>query len=355
MMYKYENYEDFNNNKKNQALKPNIQKNNKDAGSFDFSQTKNLKELEKDFEFLKECIRDGNMQQFKLIISDHDDKFYLENNDRDYELFVHAARIKRGDFIKEMVNMNYQLNPNMLLIELYEYYVYTKELELDGNKKSNINVADLITDDTIDYLIDNNYGINSQEIKNKSSNEYGNNLTNRSEESLESKNCILEFYFLLMAEKYKTAVKLLDKSSSSLIKTKLNKNFIGDELNLIERILTNTDFAKTSICSALNRNLDGVAYEIFNYSGIDLDEEIINCAVIGNCSIFLEDVWESTKKYGNLKNFYTKRITFSTYIQIMLENGKYEMASYAIKNWYDAYKEDGIFEKIVKKNEDLAM
>ena len=81
----------------------------------------------------------------------------------------------------------------------------------------------------------------------------------------------------------------------------------------------------------------------------------MNCAVRGECSFFLEEVWDSTKKFGDIQNYSAPKTSFSKYISCMLENEKFEMASYAIKNWIGAYKEENIFEILVDKNEELAM
>ena len=43
------------------------------------------------------------------------------------------------------------------------------------------------------------------------------------------------------------------------------------------------------------------------------------------------------------------------YISVMLDESKFEMASEAIKNWFEAYKEENVFEILVNKNEELAM
>jgi hypothetical protein len=40
------------------------------------------------------------------------------------------------------------------------------------------------------------------------------------------------------------------------------------------------------------------------------------------------EVWESTRKFGNFKNFFSPKISFSKYIECMVENEKYEIARY---------------------------
>lgn len=78
-------------------------------------------------------------------------------------------------------------------------------------------------------------------------------------------------------------------------------------------------------------------------------------AKILNLFIFRE-VWESTRKFGNVKNFYAPKISFSNYISTMIEEHKFEMASDSIKNWYEAYKEENVFTILLKNScEELMM
>ena len=77
----------------------------------DISKVKDRKVLDEDFKLLKQCIIDGSLETFREIISNEDNKWYLENNDLDYELFVHAIMFRRMEFIKEMEILKYHLNP----------------------------------------------------------------------------------------------------------------------------------------------------------------------------------------------------------------------------------------------------
>ena len=295
----------------------------------DISKVKERKLLDEDFKLLKQCIIDGSLETFREIISNEDNKWYLENNDLDYELFVHAIMFRRMEFIKEMEILKYHLNPNLLLIEVYVRYIKRKYKEtISFNPKER--KRHLLSTENLKYLITNHIGINQS-------------------------NCILEFYFLLMAFEYDPAVKLLSTPFAEKLRDRLNETFIGDENNLLEQLLYNNDIVKEAICSALERKLDGVAFEIYTFTGIFLDEKILRCAIKGDCSFFLEEVWESTRKFGNIKNFYAPKISFSKYISVMLDEGKFEMASEAIKNWFEAYKEENVFEILVNKNEELAM
>mgnify|MGYP007031265131 CR=1 FL=1 len=63
-----------------------------------------------------------------------------------------------------------------------------------------------------------------------------------------------------------------------------------------------------------------------NNSGIVMDEEILDWAVANDGGLFLEEMWESLRKFGNFKNYYAPKISFSKYIEYMLKYKKYEMA-----------------------------
>jgi hypothetical protein len=63
-----------------------------------------------------------------------------------------------------------------------------------------------------------------------------------------------------------------------------------------------------------------------NNSGIVMDEVILDLAVANDGGIFLEEVWESFRKFGNFKNYYAPKISFSKYIESMLKYNKLEMA-----------------------------
>ena len=295
----------------------------------------NLKDKESLYQEYKECckyITNGSLEKFKNILSNEDNKYYLENNDLDYELFIHAIINNKRDFIIIMENLGYNLNPNLLLIELYIIYISRKypreKIELKRKK---------FTSENISFLIKNKFGIINEYNSNNEYNEYD----------------LLEFYFLLMSCQFHQAVEFLDKHKE--LQNKLNEYFIGDENNLIPQILQHNKITKTVICIALIRKLDGIAFEIFIFSGIFLDETMLSYAIKNDCQIFLEEVWELTRKFGNIKNFYAPKIPFSKYISIMLNEKKFNMASYAIKNWFEAYKEENVFPILLEKNEELAI
>ena len=298
----------------------------------DISNVKDKESLDIEYKLCCQYIINGSLEKFKNILSNEDNKYYLENNDLDYELFIHAIINNKRDFIIAMENLNYNLNPNLLLIELYIIYISRKypreKIDLKRKKFSAENIS---------FLIKNKFGIINEYNSNNEYNEYD----------------MLEFYFLLMSCQFHQAVEFLDKHKD--LQNKLNEYFIGDENNLIPQILQHNKITKSVICIALIRRLDGIAFEIFIFSGIFLDETILSYAIKNDCQIFLEEVWESTRKFGNIKNFYAPKIPFSKYINIMLDEKKYDMASYAIKNWFEAYKEENVFAILLEKNEELAI
>ena len=92
--------------------------------------------------------------------------------------------------------------------------------------------------------------------------------------------------------------------------------------------------------------------EILNFSGMNhlLDEELLDIAVFNNCAIFLEEMWDSNKKFGNFKSFNGPKLGFIYYLKPMVKYKKIEMASEAIKYWQDIYKEDGLFDFLLEND-----
>ena len=298
--------------------------------TLEFSSTKEQVKRDDEFFKLKKCIEDSSLDTFIDILSNQETKWFLEYNDLDYYLFYHAIKFSRNEFITEMQKLNYELNKNMLLMETYEEYI-----KKESNEKEKINltlyeIKEPLEKENYKFLINKCYGIDPD-------------------------SCIVEFYFLLMANLFDEAINLLEMSYAENIKLILNEKFIGDENNLLEQIFKEPDIAKSVICTSLKRGLDGIAYSIYKFSGILLDEDILECAVEGECSIFLADIWESSKNFYGLNNNYSVKIGFYKYCVIMLEHKKYKMIMEAIKNWHEVYKEENIFELLSKYNESLAM
>ena len=231
-----------------------------------------------------------------------------------------------------MQKLGYVLNKNLLLIESYEDYLKktSKEKEKERMYSLNYELKEPLTAENYDFLITKCYGIDPD-------------------------TCMVEFYFLLMVNLFEAATTLLLMSYAENIKLILNEKFIGDENNLLEQLFKEPDIAKDVICASLTRGLDGVAYSIYKFSGIALDENIIECAVEGECTNFLSNIWESSKKFYGINNIFSVKISFYKYLTIMLEKGKFKMASEAIKTWPEAYKEENIFELLINHNESLAM
>lgn len=89
---------------------------------------------------------------------------------------------------------------------------------------------------------------------------YSNQDTNGDIERLiDVDQCLLEFYFLILCNEYELANLLIGQGYAADIKDIINQMFIGDENNLLENILMNTDIVKKAIECALKRQLDGVA------------------------------------------------------------------------------------------------
>ena len=304
-----------------------------ESETFEYSSSKEQVKHDDDFFKLKKCIEDSSLDTFIEILSNQETKWFLEYNDLDYYLFYHAIKFSRNEFITEMQKLKYELNKNLLLMETYEEYIKKSSNDREKEKinLTQYEIKEPLEKENYKFLITKCYGIDPD-------------------------SCLVEFYFLLMSNLFDEAINLLEMSYAEKIKFILNEKFIGDENNLLEQIFKEPDIAKSVICTSLKRGLDGIAYSIYKFSGIVLDEDILECAVEGECSIFLADIWESSKNFYGLNNSnYSVKIGFYKYLVIMLENQKYKMIIEAIKTWHEVYKEENIFELLSKYNESLAM
>ena len=298
-----------------------------ETDTIEYSSSKDLRNRDDDLIKLKRYIEDSSLDTFTEILSDQEIKWYLEHNGLDYDLFYHAIKFNRNEFIQEMQKLGYVLSPDLLLIETYEEYSKKSNKEKEKISSFTYEFKEPLTSENYEFLITKCYGIDPE-------------------------TCMVEFYFLLMSNLFEAATTLLEMSYADKIKAILNEKFIGDENNFLEQLFKEPDIAKDVICASLLRCLDGIAYSVYKFSGIILDENIIECAVEGDCTIFLANIWESSKKFNNI--FWVK-ISFYKYLLIMLDKEKYKMASEAIKTWPDAYKEENIFELLINHNEGLAM
>lgn len=88
-----------------------------------------------------------------------------------------------------------------------------------------------------------------------------------------------------------------------------------------------------------------------------LTNDLIELAVKNNCSIFLEEIWEESKKFGDYKkNKNTVKLCFVNILVPMIEYKKIQPASDAIKYWSEVYKEEGVFNILLDyKEEELLM
>ena len=303
-----------------------------ESETLEYSSSKEQVKHDDDFFKLKKCIEDSNLDTFIEILSNQETKWFLEYNDLDYYLFYHAIKFSKNEFITEMQKLKYELNKNLLLMETYEEYIKKSSNEKEREKinLTQYEIKDPLEKENYKFLITKCYGIDPD-------------------------SCLVEFYFLLMANLFDEAINLLEMSYAENIKLILNEKFIGDENNLLEQIFKEPDIAKSVICTSLKRGLDGIAYSVYKFSGTLLDEDILECAVEGECSIFLADIWESSKNFYGINNNYSVKIGFYKYLVIMLEYQKYKMIIEAIKSWHEVYKEENIFELLSKYNESLAM
>ena len=306
-----------------------------ESETVEYSSSKEQVKHDDDFFKLKKCIEDSNLDTFIEILSNQETKWFLEYNDLDYYLFYHAIKFSRNEFITEMQKLKYELNTNLLLMETYEEYIKKSSNEKEREKIEKINltpfeIKEPLEKENYKFLISKCYGIDPE-------------------------SCLVEFYFLLMANLFDEAINLLEMSYAEDIKLILNEKFIGDENNLLEQIFKEPDIAKSVICTSLKRGLDGIAYSIYKFSGTLLDEDILECAVEGECSIFLADIWESSKNFYGINNNYSVKIGFYKYLVIMLKYQEYKMIIEAIKTWPEVYKEENVFELLSKYNENLAM
>jgi hypothetical protein len=118
----------------------------------------------------------------------------------------------------------------MLLIELYDIYVFKKSKDKKDDE------IDPLDKNDIHFLISYDCG-----------------------RLIDNNRCLVEFYFLLLADEYDLATFLLSQNYAHKLRDDLNQLFIGDENNLLEHILMNPDIVKVSIQLALKRQLDGIA------------------------------------------------------------------------------------------------
>ena len=303
-----------------------------ETDTIEYSSSKDQRNRDDDFIKLKKYIEDSSLDTFSEILSDQEVKWHLEHNGLDYDLFYHAVKFNRNEFIQEMQRLGYNLNKDLLLIETYEEFLKKSNKEKEKERISSFiyEFKEPLTSENYEFLITKCYGI-------------------------EPETCMVEFYFLLMSNLFDAATILLQMSYAENIKAILNEKFIGDENNLLEQLFKEPEIAKDVICASLMRGLDGIAYSIYKFSGILLDENIIECAVEGECTFFLTNIWESSKQFYGINNIMPVKISFYKYLSIMLERGKYKMASEAIKTWTEAYKEENIFELLINYNEGLAM
>lgn len=214
---------------KNRKRLKNLGKKQEESNGLDFKEAKDLQE---DYETLLRAIASEELELFSEIIRSSDMKYFLVHNDLDYNLFRDSVRFQRIEFISELENSGYKFNNNMLLIELYENYIIKKLKE----KLKEEELSTYFSREDFYFL-----------------------LYYESGKLIDTEQCLLEFYFLLLSGEYDLANYLLSQSYSFEIKDIINSMFIGDENNLLEHIVMNNEIIKGALKCALQRQLDGVA------------------------------------------------------------------------------------------------
>jgi hypothetical protein len=186
------------------------------------------RELFKEYEILKESIESDNLSEFtSIIVKRVGMKYFLTQNDLDYELYKLCIKHKREKFIEFFETFEYDFNKNMLLIELYDLFMDRKS----GKEPKGIFDAE----------------------------DYENIITYENGKYLDTPLCLVEFYFLMLCEEFNLALLLLKQPYAKHLIEDINQMFIGDEKHLIQNILTNSEIAKSAIRFSLQRELDGVA------------------------------------------------------------------------------------------------
>jgi hypothetical protein len=83
-------------NKKRKSRKT-FKKNIDEDNGLDFKESG---DLIKDFEELKQCIEEDRIEEFHGILMGVGIKYFLTQNDLDYDLFKHCIKFKRERFIE---------------------------------------------------------------------------------------------------------------------------------------------------------------------------------------------------------------------------------------------------------------
>ncbi len=83
-------------NKRRKSRKT-IKKNSEDDNGLDFKESGDLM---KEFDELKECIEENRIEDFQIILMGVGMKYFLTQNDLDYDLFKHCIKFQRERYIE---------------------------------------------------------------------------------------------------------------------------------------------------------------------------------------------------------------------------------------------------------------
>jgi len=224
--------------KKSNRKKMSNNKNNSSSffeknGEFNHDDYPNAVQLQNEYEFVLKSIIHNEISEIVNIIGSSDMKYYLLNNDLDYQLFRTCIIHEQSDGINELINAGYKFNKDTLLIELYDNLIDKKN---NSEKDKESKEEEKFGESNIEFLITYNNG----------------DLINKEK-------CIVEFYFLLLCEEFDLAITLLEQDYTDYLRDYFNQIFIGDESNLLKHILMNHEIVKKCVKNSLIRKLDGTA------------------------------------------------------------------------------------------------
>lgn len=226
-----------------------------------------------------------------------------------------------------MLESGYSFNENFLLYELYEISVASK------NVSDEVEKHDFINSEDIEFII-----------------------TNEDYPFLKAEYIILEYFYLLITKNFDFSNLLLKQTLAKQLRFDLSELLIDDQTQILRSVMQNEKITKKCIKLALERQIEGVAYEIIQFTEVNLDEELLETAIKNNCAIFLENIWESSMRFEGLSSIHSAKFNFSLYIEKMIIHQKYEMAREAIKYWSETYKQENVFEVLMEnENEELMM
>jgi len=227
------------NYKKNSRKKISNNRNNtsclneKNSDFYEDEDFPNSSQLQIDYEYILKFIKEKEISEIVNIIGSSDMKYFLINNDLDYNLFRSCIIFEQSDGINELIKAGYKFNTDTLLIELYDCLL---EKKIKGEKNKDYDEEEVFNESNMEFIISYNNG-----------------------ELINKEKCIVEFYFLLLCNEFDLATSLLEQDYTAHLRDYFNQIFIGDESNLLKHLLMNHEIVKNCVKNSLIRKLDGIA------------------------------------------------------------------------------------------------